>query len=94
MAINKPSNLTPVLCWMEALRALGSSFLNSWNMNILSWNCREAANQNFLNHVLDLKRMHSPAIMLIMEIKLTGDKAQAIASRIFQIFTLWIRMAL
>ncbi|GLT57157.1 hypothetical protein SLA2020_301450 [Shorea laevis] len=55
-------------------------------MKILSWNCRGAANQNFLNHVLDLKRTHSPAIMLIMETKLTGDRAQDIASRIFPDF--------
>ncbi|GLT58322.1 hypothetical protein SLA2020_312230 [Shorea laevis] len=55
-------------------------------MKIVSWNCRGAANQNFLNHVLELKRIHSPAIMLIMETKLAGDRAHTTASRIFPDF--------
>ncbi|GKV08919.1 hypothetical protein SLEP1_g20489 [Rubroshorea leprosula] len=83
MVLSHSSSPSPILCQMEALSALGSTFINSWNMKIVSWNCRGAANQNFLNHVLELKRIHSPAIMLIMETKLNGERAHTLASRIF-----------
>ncbi|GKV25513.1 hypothetical protein SLEP1_g34945 [Rubroshorea leprosula] len=83
MVLSQPSNPSPILCQMEALSALGSTFISSWNMKIVSWNCRGAANQNSLNHVLELKRIHSPAIMLIMETKLNGERAHNMASRIF-----------
>ncbi|GLT46247.1 hypothetical protein SLA2020_200180 [Shorea laevis] len=55
-------------------------------MKILIWNCRGAANENFKRHVMDLKATHKPCMMLIMETKISGDRAKAIASNLYPNF--------
>jgi len=37
-------------------------------MNVIIWNSRGVLKPNFQNHVRELARNHSPAIMVIMEI--------------------------
>ena len=44
-------------------------------MNMLIWNCRGASNPNFCKNVSDMVRRHCPAIMIISETKLCGDRA-------------------
>lgn len=51
-------------------------------MNILIWNCRGASNPNFCKNVSDMVRRHCPAIMIISETKLCGDRAQRIIDRL------------
>ncbi|GLU21203.1 hypothetical protein SLE2022_373560 [Rubroshorea leprosula] len=36
MVLSQSFNPSPILCQMEALSALGSTFINSWNMKIVS----------------------------------------------------------
>ncbi|GLT47969.1 hypothetical protein SLA2020_216170 [Shorea laevis] len=45
-------------------------------MKMLSWNCRKAAKMEFQRRIMDLKRQHSPSIMLILETKLAGTAAR------------------
>ncbi|GLT77972.1 hypothetical protein SLA2020_495240 [Shorea laevis] len=52
-------------------------------MKILIWNCRGAASESFKRHVMDLKATHRPCMMLIMETKVSGDRAKAIASHLY-----------
>ncbi|GLT28284.1 hypothetical protein SLA2020_032260 [Shorea laevis] len=52
----------------------------NWSMKMISWNYRETAKQNFQASVMDLKRLHSPSIMLIVETKIGGDQAKAKAT--------------
>lgn len=51
-------------------------------MNILNWNCRGALSPNFCNVVNNMIHVHSPAIMIIMETKVCGDRAKGIVDRI------------
>ena len=51
-------------------------------MNMLIWNCRGARNPNFCNNVSDMIHRHCPAIMIINETKLCGDRAQGIIDRL------------
>lgn len=57
-------------------------FLLMLNMNILIWNCRDALNPTFRNGVNDLVQLHSPAIMIVTETKVGGNRAKEIASRL------------
>nr|POF24623.1 hypothetical protein CFP56_61038 [Quercus suber] len=52
------------------------------DMNMLIWNCQGAFNLNFHNLVSDLIRKHYPAILVIMETKVSGDRAKIIADRL------------
>lgn len=45
-------------------------------MILLSWNCRGAINLNFGSVVSNMIRKHRPAIMIISETKVCGDKAK------------------
>ena len=47
-------------------------------MNILMWNCRGALNTNFKRRVLEMTVNHFPAIMVITETRVKGDRAMKI----------------
>ncbi|GKV00597.1 hypothetical protein SLEP1_g13264 [Rubroshorea leprosula] len=51
----------------------------SLKIKMLSWNCCGAAKMEFQRRVMDLKRQHSPFIMLILEAKLAGLVAREVA---------------
>ena len=51
-------------------------------MNTLIWNCRGALNPTFCDVVNNLIQMHSPAIMVIGETKVSGERAKMISDRI------------
>lgn len=47
-------------------------------MNIIAWNYRGTLKPNFLAHVRDLVRNHDPAIFLVMETQVGGNRAKEI----------------
>ena len=47
-------------------------------MNIIAWNCRGARKAAFRSHVRELVRIHDPAILIVMETRVGGDRAKAI----------------
>ncbi|GLU11862.1 hypothetical protein SLE2022_285820 [Rubroshorea leprosula] len=49
-------------------------------VKIISWNCRGVAKHNFHSSAMDLKRTHNPAIMLVVETKLSGEDARSQAA--------------
>ena len=51
-------------------------------MNILVWNCRGALKPSFQNHVRELVQNHDPAIMVIMETKVRGERAREITDKL------------
>ena len=51
-------------------------------MNVLIWNSRGVLKPNFQSHVRDLAQRHDPAIFIIMETKLGGDRAREITDRL------------
>ena len=51
-------------------------------MNIVIWNSRGALKPNFQSHVHGLAQIHDPAIFVVMETKLGGDKAREITDRL------------
>lgn len=51
-------------------------------MNIIIWNCRGALKSSFQSHVRDLVDMHDPAIFVVMETHIGGDKAKEISDRL------------
>ena len=55
-------------------------FIN--NMNIIVWNCRGALKPNFQSHVRELVRNHNPAILVVMETRVGGDRAKEITNRL------------
>ena len=57
-------------------------FLSCVIMNTLIWNCRGALSPIFCNNIKDMVRIHSPAIMIIMETKVCGDRARRIVDRL------------
>lgn len=61
---------------------VGSFNLLSVDINMLIWNWRGALNPNFLSLVSDLIRKHYPAILVVMETKVSGDKANSIVDRL------------
>ncbi|GLT87033.1 hypothetical protein SLE2022_051370 [Rubroshorea leprosula] len=48
-------------------------------MKIISWNCRGALKVGFCKGVMDLKRIHNPAMLLILETKISGQNAREVA---------------
>ena len=60
---------------------VGCSFLQ-FIMNIIIWNCRGALKPSFHSHVRELVRVHDPAILVLMETKIGGNKAREISSRL------------
>lgn len=51
-------------------------------MNIIAWNYRGALKPSFQSHVRDLVHNHDPAIMIIMETRIGGDRARDITDRL------------
>ncbi|XP_075665849.1 uncharacterized protein LOC142635595 [Castanea sativa] len=51
-------------------------------MNIIAWNCRGALKPSFQNHVKELVHNHNPAIMIVMETHIGGDRARDITDRL------------
>ena len=51
-------------------------------MNIIVWNCRGALKPSFQKHVSELVRMHNPAILVILETHVGGDRARGIIERL------------
>lgn len=51
-------------------------------MNIVIWNCRGASNPSFQSYVHNLVQMHSPAIMIITETKISGLRAKNITDQL------------
>lgn len=47
-------------------------------MNIVAWNCRGALKAAFKSHVRELVRTQDPAILIVMETRIGGDRAKAI----------------
>lgn len=57
-------------------------YFPSVDMNMLIWNCRGALKPNFFSLVSDLIHKHHPAILVIMETKVSGDRARSIVDRL------------
>ena len=51
-------------------------------MNIMAWNCKGASKPSFQNHVRDLVHNHDPAIVVVMETRIGGERAKEISSRL------------
>ena len=51
-------------------------------MNIIAWNCRGALKPSFQRHVRELIRCHNPAILVVMETKIGGEKSREITDRL------------
>ncbi|KAL0012521.1 hypothetical protein SO802_007629 [Lithocarpus litseifolius] len=51
-------------------------------MSIIVWNCRGALKSSFQNHVRELVHNHDPAIMVVMETRIGGDRAGDISDRL------------
>ncbi|KAK9984648.1 hypothetical protein SO802_034173 [Lithocarpus litseifolius] len=51
-------------------------------MNIVIWNCRGALKPSFQKHVRDLVALHDPAIFVVMETHIGGDRAKDITDRL------------
>lgn len=51
-------------------------------MNIIIWNCRGILKPSFQSHVKELVRNHDPAILVLMETRIRGEKAREISSRL------------
>ena len=47
-------------------------------MNILMWNCRGALNPNFTRRIFEMAINHNPAIMVITETRVGGDRVAKI----------------
>ena len=50
--------------------------------NFIAWNCRGAGKASFQNHVRELVNNHNPAILIIMETRVGGERAREITSRL------------
>jgi len=68
----------------EHLSALLSvlPLLHQLTMNILVWNCRGALKPNFQSHVKELAKNHNPAVLVVMETCIGGDRAKEITDRL------------
>ena len=51
-------------------------------MNMIIWNCRGALKPPFQSHVRELVQYHDPAILVLTETKIGGDRAKEISSRL------------
>ena len=47
-------------------------------MNILAWNCRGVLKPSFQNHVRELVHNHDPAILIVIETRIGGERAKDI----------------
>ena len=51
-------------------------------MNIIVWNSRGVLKPNFQKHVKDLVQAHDPAIFVVMETRVGGERAKAISDNL------------
>lgn len=51
-------------------------------MNIIIWNCRGALKPSFLSNVRDLVSNYDPAILVVMETHLGGDRAKEVTDKL------------
>ena len=51
-------------------------------MNFIIWNSRGVLKPYFQDHIRNVDQEHNPAILVVMETKLGGDKAKAITNRL------------
>ncbi|XP_050259843.1 uncharacterized protein LOC126704898 [Quercus robur] len=51
-------------------------------MNIIIWNSRGSLKPNFQSYVGELAHNHNPAILVVMETKISGDRAKEIIDRL------------
>ncbi|KAL0011105.1 hypothetical protein SO802_006213 [Lithocarpus litseifolius] len=51
-------------------------------MNIIVWNCRGALKPSFQSHIRELVRNHNPAMLVVMETRVGGDRAREITDRL------------
>ena len=49
-------------------------------MNVIIWNCRGARKPSFRKHVGDLVQNYNPAILVVMETRVGGDRAREITN--------------
>ena len=59
-----------------------SSLYHQFLMNTIIWNCRGALKPSFQSHVRELVQNHDPAILVLMETKIGGDRAKEISGRL------------
>ena len=60
----------------------GPSLEHPFIMNILVWNCRGALKPSFQRNVRELTQCHNPAILVVMETKIGGERAKEITDRL------------
>ena len=51
-------------------------------MNIIIWNCKGALNLSFQKHVRELVQNHDPAILVVMETQVGGERARVITDNL------------
>ena len=51
-------------------------------MSIIIWNCRGALKPSFQSRVRELVQFHNPAILVVMETRLGGERAREITDRL------------
>lgn len=51
-------------------------------MNIIVWNYRGALKPSFQRHVRELIWYHNPAILVVMETRIGGERAREITNRL------------
>lgn len=51
-------------------------------MNIIIWNCRGALKPFFQSHVRELVQNHNPAIHVVMETQIGGERTREITDRL------------
>ena len=69
----------PPLAWRSGL-ALSTNPSNPSPMKILIWNCRGVGNPYFRQNFSNLNRSHRPDIAIIMETRISGQRAEDISS--------------
>lgn len=50
--------------------------------NVLCWNCRGAGNDEFLREMNDLRRIHKPTIIILVELRISGVMANAVCKKL------------
>ncbi|XP_030945010.1 uncharacterized protein LOC115969488 [Quercus lobata] len=61
------------VCQVPALKVL---------MNSIVWNCRGASKPSFQKRVREMVQKHNPAILVVMEIRVGGNRARQITERL------------
>lgn len=51
-------------------------------MNIITWNCKGALKPSFQKHVRDLMCNHDPAVFIVIETRIGGDRAAEITEKL------------